>query len=471
MSVILLLFFAENILSAQVHYSEKKTNFSSPRYDEFSPVIDGDSIVFCSDRQYELFIRHLGSDRKGMLKLFWARTNDSSQYQQPRLFGPDLNTSYNNGPITFDSSGTYAIYCRNMVTVKIAKDLIGKEGNLGLYSAECEDGRWVNIKPFKYNSTDYSNLTPFLTPDGKYLYFSSDKPGGFGGTDLYICEFIDNTWSEPVNLGGTINTTGNETYPFINSSGDLFFASDGYPGLGMKDIFMSKKVGSEWLKPLHLDPPLNSAYNDYSLITDGSFSSGYFSSDRDGSDDIFRFETVIPQLYNCDSLKKNNYCFQFWDDKNQGQDSLKADYQWQFSDGTILNGITVQHCFPGAGNYWALLKISDSTTGETFVVRDSLLVQLEDYEQPFISSKDTLFVSEEASFNALKSNLTDFRPEEYIWDFGDGESAIGPEVKHIYKNRGIFNVKMGVKGKKDGEPDLQINCVLKPVWVIKKSIK
>ncbi len=465
-ALFLIYLFSESSLSAQAHYSERKTNFSSSEYDEFSPVVEGDSIVFCSDRQNELFIKHVGSDKKGLLNIFFARISDSSRYQRPNIFGPDLNSPYNNGPITFDSSGTFAIYCRNMVTGTKTRGKAGEEGNIGLFSAEYKNGSWVNIKPFKYNNPSYSNITPFLTSDGRYLYFSSDMPGGFGGTDIYKCEYENDGWSNPINLGDVINTSGNEVSPFINLSGDLFFASDGHQGLGKKDLFMSKKQGKEWLKPLHIDPPLNSEFDDFSLITDNSFSAGYFSSDRDGTDDIFSFKTLIPQLYDCDSLKRNNYCYRFWDNKNPGSDSLKADYEWQFSDGSVIKGISVEHCFQGSGHYWALLKISDTATGETFVVRDSIIFEINDYVQPYITSKDTLYVSEEAVFSALKSNLPGFQPEEYIWDFGDGKSVIGKDVTHKFINAGVYNVKLGIKGKSGDNSGTKTNCVFKQVCII-----
>ncbi|HKK43666.1 MAG TPA: PKD domain-containing protein, partial [Bacteroidales bacterium] len=300
-------------------------------------------------------------------------------------------------------------------------------------------------------------------------YFSSDMPGGYGGADIYMCKKEGNDWNSPVNLGSIINTPGNEISPYITESGELFFASDGHPGLGKKDLFLSKRVNNEWLRPVHLDPPLNSGYDDFSLITDNSFSKGYFSSDRDGSDDIYEFETVVPQLYNCDSLKENNYCFQFWDNKNPGSDTLKAVFEWQFSDGAVIKGASVEHCFPGAGKYWAFLKVTDTITGENFTVRDSLFFGIEDYKQPYITSKDTLFVSGKAAFNALRSNLPGFKTEEYIWDFGDGESALGPEVVHQYSDPGHYKVKLGIKGKENNKSGSVTYCIFKPVIVMKSN--
>src|ERR1035437_11092455 len=98
--------------------------------------------------------------------------------------------------------------------------------------------------------------------------------------------YQDSYWGEPVNLGPVINTTGNESYPFINASGDLFFSSDGHPGLGGKDIFFSQFSDTSWLAPVHLDPPVNSKFDDFGIITDTLFNEGYFLFNRKKSIDI-----------------------------------------------------------------------------------------------------------------------------------------------------------------------------------------
>ena len=115
----------------------------------------------------------------------------------------------------------------------------------------------------------------------KYLFFASDKPGGYGGTDLYYSRMKDSRWEDPVNLGPVINTKGNESYPFLNSEGELFFSSDGHPGLGGKDIFFSLLTDSAWQQPVRLDPPVNSESDDFGLVTDNLMKSGYFSTNRD----------------------------------------------------------------------------------------------------------------------------------------------------------------------------------------------
>src|SRR5665647_2200771 len=148
------------------------------------------------------------------------------------------------------------VYSRNVDGEAKRRNFTNKNNTLGLFFAEFINSEWTNISGFKYNSITYSISTPFLSPDGRYLYFSSDMTGGFGGMDIFRSELIEQNWSEPENLGAVINTKGNEAYPFIAQNGDLFFASDGHGGLGKKDIFQAKSVEDGWMIPYHLEAPI-----------------------------------------------------------------------------------------------------------------------------------------------------------------------------------------------------------------------
>jgi hypothetical protein len=351
--------------------------------------------------------------------------------------------------------------------VKARRRNINKRSNpLGIYFAELENNSWVHTGDFPYNNPDYSFTTPCFSPDGKYLYFGSDMPGGFGGTDLYSSEWKDGAWGEPVNLGGDINTSSNEVYPFMSDQGDLFFASDGHRGLGGKDIFLTRIEGRQWMSPVHLEYPLNSEKDDFGLVTNGDFSEGYLSSNRELSDDIFRFYTHIPQLFECNAMLTNNYCYEFWDEEFPGIDSLPVVYEWSFSDGTKIQGQRVSHCFPGPGAHWARLNIIDNRTDSTFYTQSSLEFELTEHEQPFISNKESGEVDVPLFFSGIHSHLPGFVIEQYIWDFGDGGFAEGPEVEHVYENSGFYAVKLGLKGYMEGGSQLQIRCVQTTVEIL-----
>jgi len=332
------------------------------------------------------------------------------------------------------------------------------------------DNKFANITPFEYNSSQYSNTTPALSPDGRRLYFASDRPGGFGGADLWYCELSNGEWGNPVNLGPTINTKGNESYPFVSESGILYFASDGWKGFGKKDIFYTlEKEEGDWIPPVHMDELINSKEDDFGLITDQNGNQGYFSSNRESSDNIYRFTADMPSFYECDSLKKNFYCYLFYDEGAMEIDSLPLRYEWNFGDGEKVMSKEAEHCFPGPGKYTVELNIIDNNTGNTFFTQTSYELEITDQVQPFISSDDAFVRSRNMHFSGLNSNLPQLDISEYYWDFGDGSFTRGAEVDHIYQKQGTYRVMLGVTGAPDSTGFIQKECVYKMVQVLKDN--
>ena len=212
--------------------------------------------------------------------------------------GKTLNSKYHEGPVAFFKDGKKMLFTRNNYLdgkYKTSKDGINK---LKLYSADWTGTEWGKLKELPFNSDEYSVGHPSLTKDDKLLYFVSDMPGGFGGTDIYVSKYENNNWSTPVNLGPSVNSKGNEMFPFADEAGNLYFSSDGLPGLGGLDMFCVKLIeGVMAKKPRNLGTPINSNKDDFGIITDGERKSGFFSSNRrrGGADDaLFRFERTGP---------------------------------------------------------------------------------------------------------------------------------------------------------------------------------
>ena len=199
-------------------YTVTLSKFSSRKYDEFSPVYYKNGIVFCTNRSPNLFLNYSSSQNKRQFKIYYIDTTRKVNSRRARLFSKNLKTKLNDGPVTFNSRGDTIYYSRNLdLTNKLSK-ISSPRNKLGIFSAVLVDGKWTKIREFRYNNEMYNITSPCLSPDGKRLFFASDKPGGFGGSDLYYCKWQDSYWGEPVNLGPVINTTGNESYPFINAS-------------------------------------------------------------------------------------------------------------------------------------------------------------------------------------------------------------------------------------------------------------
>ncbi len=212
--------------------------------------------------------------------------------------GKAINSKYHEGPVAFFKDGSKMLFTRNNYLdgkYKTSKDGVNK---LKLYIADKTGSDWGKIKELPFNSDEYSVGHPALSKDDKLLYFVSDMPGGFGGTDIYVSKYENNNWSVPVNLGPAVNTKGNEMFPFADEQGNLYFSSDGHAGLGGLDMFYAKLIeGVMAKKPKNLGEPINSTKDDFGLITDGERKSGFFSSNRrngGADDDLYRFERSGP---------------------------------------------------------------------------------------------------------------------------------------------------------------------------------
>ena len=449
----------------QERYRIDLTGFSSQRFDEFSPVIYNEKIVYTSNQEGKLLITYADDANRNLFSIFVTEPADSNIYSPPKLFSRDLVSKYNDGPVSFHQDGELLVYSRNLEKDRKVRKSGDRKQNLGLFFAVLNKGKWIPTTEFKFNNPGYSVTTPCFSPDGKYLYFASDMPGGYGGTDIYRSKADSAAWGDPENLGAAINTAGNEICPFITAEGRLFFSSDGHSGLGSKDIFYAASTGPGWSDPVHLEAPINSVADDFGLITDQEITHGYFSSDRNGTDDIFRFSTRVPLLLNCDTMRMNSYCFEFWDENAPDIDSIPVLYIWEFSDSSRVEGKSVIHCLPGAGSYWARLQIIDEATGEIFHSQSSIEFDIVDHIQPYITSSDTITIHMDTPFSGMESNMPGFVIEQYIWDFGDGSFETGEQVTHSFSAPGIYDVKLGLRGYPEGMEGKELRCVVKPVLV------
>jgi len=179
-----------------------------------------------------------------------------------------------------------------MIYSKVIGNVVDGEITSKLFFAEKIDSKWSESISFALNNENYSIQYPFLTNNGKKIYFSSNMPGGFGGMDLYYADFIKDAWSKPINLGKEINTSQNEGHPFVYGS-ILYFSSDGHPGLGGLDLF-HVNLDQKPLEVINAGYPVNTFHDDFNLILDESGTAGYFCSNREhalyGGDDIYSIQ-------------------------------------------------------------------------------------------------------------------------------------------------------------------------------------
>jgi outer membrane protein OmpA-like peptidoglycan-associated protein len=459
-------------LSAQnTNYSVSKSPLSSDIYDEFCPVFYGNGIVFCSNRNSNSLSDYSNVNNTGTFNIFFIDTVSRITWKKAKLLSRSLSTKFNDGPATFNSTGDTVFFSRNQKLEGRLNKISKTRNNLGVFMAVKDGKNWKGIKELRYNNEWYNITMPCLSPDGKRLFFASDMPDGYGGSDIYYCKWEDGYWDRPVNLGPVINTEGNEAYPFIDQSGDLFFASDGHPGLGGKDIFFSKSTASGWLDPVAINEPVNSEYDDFGIITDSLMRMGYFSSNRDNTIDIYSYKTLYPQILYSEEQRINHKCFVFSDDGLTEIDTLRFEFEWDFGDENRKRGKVVEHCFPGPGKYHITETIIESLTEQQFFTKMSYDLLLKDIEQPYISGPEKYISNFAVEFNASQSNLPGYKIVEYFWDFGDGEKATGEVVRHTYFKPGEYRVKLGLTAADSTTGIISKRGVSRTVYIFNDSIK
>ena len=289
---------ASAIFNSKEQNTIKKLNFNT-EFNEFGAYVLNDELFFASSRDEGVSVKRLyGWDGQPMLDIY-KTTEDGSVEGTVKVEG-EINTIEHDGPATFNADGTKMYFSRNNYDnnkkIKDAKGIM----HLGIYSAELNGDNWTNVKAVNLNNSDYSIYHPSLSKDGKKLYFTSDMPKGFGGTDIYVSSVSsDGTLGDPENLGPIVNSEGNETFPFIHAENEtLYFSSDGHVGLGLMDVFASvKDENNKIVNVVNLGEPINTKKDDiaYYLSEDGL--KGYISSNRRGGmggDDIYAFTRIQP---------------------------------------------------------------------------------------------------------------------------------------------------------------------------------
>lgn len=271
---------------------------------DFSPVLYEDNqVVFTSSRQTAMGDKIYGWTGEKHTDLFIATNKDELTFDLPIQFGDSINTNFNEGTATFD--GTYTkVYFTACGSDKEDNDYCR------IYTSERKkNNKWSLPELVSLFEIDTINVgQPFLTPDGKSLYFAADAPDGYGDKDLYVTNLtLDGFWSEPKNLGPEINTENYEGFPYVGPDGKLYFASNGHLGMGGLDIFYATRKGKNWVAPQNIAAPINSSADDFGLVMfpfidpallDSIEAIGYFTSSREGgqgNDDIYKFVLSVPK--------------------------------------------------------------------------------------------------------------------------------------------------------------------------------
>lgn len=200
-----------------------------------------------------------------------------------------LHSKYHEGPVSFTKNQDTIFITRSSAYAKHNKEK--SMSRFEIFMSVIEKGKWTDPQEVSFNGEGFSTGHPALTPDNKKMYFSSDRPGGLGGSDIYVVEYINGTFTTPVNVT-EINTPGNEMFPYVDAKGTLYFSSDGHPGLGGLDLFRVIKDRVEIIDVENMGYPFNSSQDDFGIIWKNDMTGGFISSNRKRGhrdDDIYSF--------------------------------------------------------------------------------------------------------------------------------------------------------------------------------------
>lgn len=261
--------------------------------DDFGTSFYLNQVVFTSSRSGQNpFLRNYNWNRKPFLDMYLADKVEDNELANARLWNKQLNKQWHEGPASFSTNGNLLAFTRNNYAEGSQDDVV----RLQIFFSQYSDWAWSTAESFYLNNPEYSVGHPCLSSDGSKMFFTSDMPGGYGGADIYYIEKQPSgAWGKPVNLGENINTEANEMFPFYAERiKALYFASNGLAGLGGLDIFVSNFVDNTFLSPRNLGSPINSTADDFAFVFDSnSWRDGYFSSNRKqgkGGDDIYSFQ-------------------------------------------------------------------------------------------------------------------------------------------------------------------------------------
>ena len=297
--------YLEEIKSNSGRYEFENAGINS-KYSDFGSAFYNNKIVFASAKDTGSFSNRRHSwTGEGYTNLYKADIISEGLLTNPKKFSSKINSRVNESSPVFTKDGKTVYFTRNnYIKGKLGADA-DKTTLLKLYRATLNGEKWTNIKELFFNSDNYNVAHPTLSDDEHTLYFASDMPGTYGQSDIYkVAINEDGTFGAPTNLGPVINTEGRETFPMLTESGELYFATDGHPGLGGLDVFVSKmNKDNSFRNPINVGEPVNSSYDDFGFLINESSGYGYVTSNRIGgvgSDDIYKIKQTKKLIIKCE---------------------------------------------------------------------------------------------------------------------------------------------------------------------------
>lgn len=426
----------------------------------FMPYQNG--FVFSTPRNNRFGVVYSTSDSLNpLLDLYYTEKKDSG-YTTPVPFAGPVNSIYNEGPATFSADGKTMYFTSNIYRSESKK---GKNV-LGIYESTSSNGKWSKPVLLAFCDTAANYIHPSFDAGAALLFFASDRAGGYGKFDLYCSHFNGSSWSAPENLGAMVNSGADEYFPYVNAPA-LYYSSNRPGGKGGNDIYKYDLV--QRTAPSLLPVPFNSAYDDLAFYCDAGEQTGFLSSNRNGNllnDEIYAYRVALPEPVQWDTIRRTSYCYTF----SEGFASLSGDtagmtYEWQFSDGEKKRGLTVRKCFEKQGIYSVDLNAVEATSGVLFLNELSYTMQVLDTVPLYVEIPDSIHSARVISCDASFAKLQGCSVLDVYYDFGEGYSKRGKSAEHAYPQEGTNYIRCLFKLSDDSTGKIFYRGVIKKIVV------
>ena len=472
--------YLAKLMDIEKGYIIEKISVNSDRSD-FGAVLYNDVLYFASARNESNKI--YGWNGEPFLDIYQSTYNADGTYSEPAPVS-ELNSRFHEGPVSITKDGSTIYFSSESFNDKLfVNDKAHKLrlGQVNLFKASNENGKWVNTVALPFNSKSYSTGNPSVDKEGKTLYFASDMPGSVGGTDLWkVAVNADGSFGVPENLGNSINTTEDENFPFISDDNILYFSSNGLTGFGGLDIFIVDLNAGDM--PKNVGQPINSAKDDFAFTFNKEKNTGYISSNRSGVDHIYsavpicysQIAAVVKNSKTGDPvassrvavLDGNNIVL----DEQLSNDSGKVLFNVEcqkgytvkvYKDGFISNESSIAKTDSGLLTVDVALEPIDVVVTETEIILKPIYFEnnrggitkqaAEELDKlAYIMTENT-----ELSIN-VKSHTDSRGKDDYNMDLS--ERRANSTIKYLI-SKGVNADK--ISGKGFGESELKINCGLK----------
>ncbi|MFA7273829.1 MAG: PKD domain-containing protein [Crocinitomicaceae bacterium] len=413
-------------------FKVEKVKVSSDYFSEYNFVPVKNGAFFLSDRS-DLNLVQIKDHENGNINRIYFCSERGGKYGKPKVV--DIKFSNHMGSFSVNQDGNYIVFTgrqsKNSTTV-------------GLFQTEKIGGNWSRPTLVIKNQNETNFTDPFFNAPGDTLFFASDMAGGFGGLDIYRATGEKGAWSNFTNLGKSVNSSFNDRFPvYVNQQ--LYYTSnrpEGKGGLGIYSLSLENDVIA---LPIH--SPINSEFDDFNCAI-GPNQEIFFTSNREGTDDIYKIATHFPD-FECFSYVEKVRCYEFYEENSEQKDTTLFRYEWNMGDGALYSTVSTDHCFKDTGLYLVTLEIREIQSDTLVAKPTQMEVWIEDPIQLEMNRLDSILVGRVFSVTVL--NEMEDENTSFYWNFGDGTFAFGKTVDHTYKQVGSFEVSVGRIEKNSGE--------------------